>query len=258
MSGQRSDSKRLMNARDVIRLGFRPMFLVLACLLLQVATADEIFGNDDAAQSIPVETAVRNAARVARVHITERKPVGPFGLVKDITRTIPSLQCGYYYTALVRQAFKGGEDTFQFFSAVDSDFQGFDRDYLVFAYEREPSRAEEAVARLADVLTASQHIKLRCKTFGAYFVPVQPQLFRTLGAIPVDGKNVEILLNSTRDSVVWCESELGKPDISMRTVRGKVGGVEDEVAEWVSIRSLIEAAVSRRYKFWSPGQIDPC
>ena len=186
-----------------------------------------------------------SAARIARVEIVRRSPVSALGIVggKEVGVEV----CGYYYEAKVKEALKGGVGTFAFFSAVDSDFRGFDRDYLVFVYQRSPDQVAKVGKSLEGLLTQDERTRIRCRGFGELYVPLYPQLMLSFesGESPLGGG--AWLRPSTRAPLVWCELRVGQ-SASALVLRRKEPDGKLSMLEWDGLAKVIRRALSAN--FW--------
>lgn len=198
------------------------------------ALSEEITSGVDEGELVPLTEVMSAAARVARVKLTSRTAIGWEGLNS-------AHPCGFVYEAKVIEPLVGGKDNFSFFSPVDEDFRGFDREYLVFAYERDPKDADKSLKLLAGALRYREYHELRCKTLSRYYVPFQPQLLRSFDPKASADFGGEWLDAPNRDSIVWCQSDdsLSRPNLVL-----KKKTAQDPVAtliEWNGLRRMIKA-----------------
>jgi hypothetical protein len=159
--------------------------------------------------------------------------------------------CGYYFRAVVIEALKGGRTPFSFFSAVDSDFNGFDKEYLVFAFSRDPEDVRDAVNKVADLMPSGIRGDLMCRAFGELYVPVQPQLLRSFDSEAARLFGGLWLALPNRDSIIWCKESLlaasDESDVVLQSRQKIPGTLESTVISWQGIRAAIVAETS----WWS-------
>lgn len=141
--------------------------------------------------------AVHAVAAIARVTILRQSPV-----VLDGAASQP---CGFVYSAVVVQALKGltENQTVQFFSGVKEDFNGLDRDYLVFLWSDKNPRLD-----IGELNLGHQFDQRRLDCFASsgqqFYVPnrmqnmwaLDPKASRLLGG--------DWLAPPTRHDLVWC------------------------------------------------------
>ena len=235
--------------------------VILACgLFATSALCDETFSAMDKRHDTPLATVVSRAVRIARVRITERIPVGVSGPIVEPPGALTSSQrCGHLYRARVVEPLKGGGGDFEFFSAVDSDFKGFERDYLLFVYERDPKATAIAVSSLADILRVEERANLICKSHGTLFAPVQPQLFRAFDPEAEKQLGGLWLETPSRDSILWCGQGLGAKPTGLFVSRKKKS--EDQyptIVGWDGVKGLVAASMSNWYRFWERDRLLGC
>jgi hypothetical protein len=213
--------------------------------------ADEIFTDLDKSESVSLPEIVYRASRIAKVRIVKRTPVTFLGLMNSNQKISQDLICGHYYHAVVLEAFKGSESEFDFFSAVDADFVGLNRQYLVFAYQRDEEDVLNSFSAIKDTMRASDATKLRCKLYGEYYVPVHPQLLRAFDEEAARMFGGEWLTLPTRDSIDWCEETMDRPAIGNLVTRKKrPDDAHDSLIQWKGLRILIQEARGNWYRFW--------
>lgn len=222
--------------------------------------ADEVPARalSDALVSLP--SVVDGAARIARIRITARTPVGPEGLIKGsrAEQAWKNSVCGFYLDATVIEGLKGGSDPFSFFSPVNSDFDGFDREYLVFAMHRSIRASKEAVKAVSDLLSLVERDRVMCEAFGELYVPVWPQLLRSFDpeANKMFGGNW--LAPPNRTSIQWCEDFDGRKRTGFLVERRKrETDPASSVTDWNGVKKLIQSSLGSWYRVWSD-RVDGC
>lgn len=211
----------------------------------QPLIANEVFTDLDKVNSIPLLDVVGVAARIARVRIDGRKPVAFWGLVDPGQKMDSRMICGYYYRATVLENLKGSGTALAFFSAVDADFSDGDQEYLVFLRKRDPTGVAHSVDAIRDLVRAGEVGDLKCKTYGEYYVPVQPQLMIAFSSVAASKFGGQWLGRPNRDSVSWCHERVGsKATIVIGSREVLPGDRTRVVLEWSGIRAAILAANS--------------
>jgi hypothetical protein len=227
----------------------RPLLLLL-CVLLFVNTlrADEFFTPLDESPSPALAQVMDRAVIVARVRLTDRNAMDLFGPVKKGSPVRPDWVCGYTYHAKVLESLKGPDTDFDFFSAVEADFKGFDRDYLVFVYHHDRENVQKAYDAVRPLLRVSEATKLHCKLVADYYVPVQPQLLRAFDPEATKQFGGAWLTLPNRDSMTWC---VGTASPQRYITRKKNADDRvDNLIQWQSAKSYILEARKSWYRFW--------
>jgi hypothetical protein len=182
----------------------------------------------------------RDSVRIARVRITARMPVS----IPMVTGRPSSVACGYSYRATVVESLKGGDQPFEFFSSVIADFQGLDRDYLVFVKERTLSADRQAVASIIDSLSDGERRELLCRNSEKYYTPAPYQAMRAFDLDAAQLFGGEWLAPVNRIDLPWClivDERVPQGDWNGR--EKKPGDRSTEVLSWDSAKKLIARAL---------------
>jgi len=231
------------------------VFVCIAIFIIPYAISPS-YGND----WIPVTSGysfgslgdeVHDASIIARVHLTTRVPVTDPRLSSDHP-------CGYVFHAVVIDSLKGNSSNFNFFSSVESDFKGFDRDYLVFATNQKRYRLYQSFKSLFSTRASNDKPKLLCANDADYIIPAEPQLL-----MPFDPEASKLfggtwLANPERGGISWCVVDISQKQRGFMVVREKTfGNAATRVINWNGARMLILSAV-RRWQLFGPRPVEPC
>lgn len=193
---------------------------------------------------------VNEVDKIARVRIVSRTPVWDGGLVQPGDSLAKNYVCGHYYHAKVLDDFKGGSADFDFFSSVEADFLGFNRDYLVFAFRRDVKEAKRQAAVLEDRILWGKEVislKLSCKMFGQYYVGTNAQTMFSFDPDAQAKLGGEWLLAPNRYSMTFCG---GRPTGDFISALRDANDPSSAVIKWEGVRIMVKASVSNRFKFW--------
>lgn len=143
---------------------------IFLCLVVTPGHAAQIGKIDaslagDVDVTLPLQEEARDAAIVALVHIASRKPVLLRAESFQTWRPVVGGNgdsCGYLYHAVVVESLKGGSEPFDFFSSVNTDFTGYDHDYLVVAFKRDGAIQPLNLDDLRYVLNREEGARLNC------------------------------------------------------------------------------------------------
>jgi hypothetical protein len=197
-----------------------------------------------------ISSYVNDVDRIARVKVVKRTPVSFDGLVTSENSLAAKNICGYYYHAEVIEDFKGGKKPVNFFSSTEADFQGLDRDYLVFLYRRDADEAKKYALILEDrVLSANElvNVKLSCRVFGEFYTGTREQTMFAFDPEATSRFGGDWLLLSNRDAMEFCG---GEPTGDYVARRKDPDDPSSAVVQWEGVRLMIQTAMKNRYKFW--------
>lgn len=199
---------------------------------------------------------VTQSVRIARVRVVNRTAVDTLWFIEKNGK--PISPCGHMYEVEVVESLKGDSTSFSFFSAVEKDFQGFDRDYLVFVLRRDSGQVLRNIRALENMLKDSEHLTLLCRSEGEYYVPVQLQFMRAFDPDASREFGSDWVAPPNRPSVLWCEQDAGKKAATFVTRRKISEDMSSTLVEWSGLKKIIKEAMGEKYKFWVRHGLPEC
>jgi len=187
--------------------------------------------------STNISQLTNNATRIARIHIIahERFTAGA------------TASCGYLYTANVVTALKGDNTTFRFLAPNASDFMGFDRDYLIFAFKTTKEEFMN-VGHFYNRFTEAQYDRLYCMFMSEYYVSNRDRTIFALTKETEKSVAVEWLMyhpSFPRENIDWCiipPKPSGDANRST-TLVPESGSKRTALVAWDAVKETILAAV---------------
>jgi hypothetical protein len=175
---------------------------------------------------------------IARVRITSRKPA-------FIGKAPEEGVCGYEFTANIIETLKGNTGTVSFFSRSDSDFTGFDHDYLVFIHHRAPEQAREAIRVIDEVLSLSELADLRCRNSNVYFLPTRGRSMLAFSNAATKQFGGDWLPAGAGDhSMNWCvQGHVDDPNEDVGVRELTKGDDSSRVIGWDRVKTLVRRAL---------------
>lgn len=210
----------------------------ISYIVALIAASQNALGADFATAA-SLQRTVYEAAIVARIHVLGREPVWVMGSGN-------SRACGYLYKAAIVESFKGGSDTFEFFSPAARDFVDFGRDYFIIINERVTTKERDAIMVLRDQMSREEMWKLMCVTSSQYYAASNYQTMRAFDLEAAKEFGSEWLIPTNRADLRWCTLD-GVKDFAIQGdwySKEKTKGVSStRIVNWDSARKLILRAV---------------
>lgn len=192
----------------VVRQSWKFIFAAMLMASSPVAAQPSYYASD-VLMFMDFGDALNHAAIVARVHLISRVSVGTRPAVETGRKDWqPGLDeepsCGYLYKAEVVKSYKGNEKEFDFFSAVDDDFSGFDHDYFVIVFQRLPDRHLLDLDDLTLTIPDEQAREINCLISQKYYVGRLEQSMFSFDLAASQQLGGEWLSPPNRRGLGWC------------------------------------------------------
>lgn len=209
-------------------------YLLIALFLFSIPCV----GSSTVLQAPFVLDAVNDAQFIARVRITNTRPFSR-------SHAATAEACGMVYSATVVEGFKGKVKHFEFFSPVEADFLGTDREYLIFVYSRDVTAAQRGVGSLNLAVDDKTWERLTCLVSSPLFVPAP---YQNMWAFDLEASRKfsgDWLAQPNRPDLIWCVNNASKGPQENLVQRAIVrNGRAETVTSWTSAKTLINKALT--------------